>query len=70
MVRMPSLINLGVAAVLGTIVGSMKLLNRDRSAHRSRPWVASLLTLIFLPTLYVTWFGGKSPKAAAAGEHG
>jgi len=43
MVRMPSLINLGVAAVLGTIVGSMKLLNRDRSAHRSRPWVAVLL---------------------------
>ena len=32
--------------------------------------VASLLTLVFLPTLYVTWFGGQPPKAAVAGEHG
>ena len=32
--------------------------------------VASLLTLIFLPTLYVTWFGGKPPKTSVAGEHG
>jgi multidrug efflux pump subunit AcrB len=24
--------------------------------------VASLLTLVFLPTLYVTWFGGSAPK--------
>ncbi|MDG4561893.1 MAG: efflux RND transporter permease subunit, partial [Candidatus Competibacter sp.] len=31
--------------------------------------VASLLTLIFLPTLYVTWFGGVPPAAAVAGEH-
>jgi multidrug efflux pump subunit AcrB len=29
--------------------------------------VATLLTLVFLPTLYVTVFGGKPP---AAGEHG
>ncbi len=28
--------------------------------------VASLLTLVFLPTLYVTWFGGKPPRAAPA----
>ena len=32
--------------------------------------VASLLTLIFLPTLYVTWFKGVPPAAAVAGEHG
>ncbi|EGV17763.1 efflux RND transporter permease subunit [Thiocapsa marina] len=25
--------------------------------------VASLLTLVFLPTLYVTWFGGEAPRA-------
>ncbi|HSO41721.1 MAG TPA: efflux RND transporter permease subunit, partial [Rhodospirillales bacterium] len=28
--------------------------------------VASLLTLVFLPTLYVTWFGGKERDAAPA----
>ena len=28
--------------------------------------VASLLTLVFLPTLYVTWFGGREDKKAAA----
>jgi multidrug efflux pump subunit AcrB len=28
--------------------------------------VASLLTLVFLPTLYVTWFGGKAPKLEGA----
>ena len=32
--------------------------------------VATLLTLVFLPTLYVTWFGGKPLKAAVAEEHG
>jgi multidrug efflux pump subunit AcrB len=32
--------------------------------------VASLLTLVFLPTLYVTWFRGVPPAAAVAGEHG
>ena len=32
--------------------------------------VASLLTLIFLPTLYVTWFKGVPPAAAVAEEHG
>jgi len=26
--------------------------------------VATVLTLIFLPTLYVAWFGGKEPAAA------
>ena len=26
--------------------------------------VATLLTLVFLPTMYVTWFGGKEPVAA------
>jgi multidrug efflux pump subunit AcrB len=25
--------------------------------------VASLLTLVFLPTLYVTWFRGQAPRA-------
>jgi multidrug efflux pump len=29
--------------------------------------VATLLTLIFLPALYVTVFGGKPPTAEAAG---
>jgi multidrug efflux pump subunit AcrB len=24
--------------------------------------VATILTLVFLPTLYVTWFGGKEPS--------
>jgi hypothetical protein len=28
--------------------------------------VATLLTLVFLPTLYVTWFGGRPPARAAA----
>jgi multidrug efflux pump subunit AcrB len=28
--------------------------------------IASLLTLVFLPTLYVTWFGGKAPKHEGA----
>ena len=28
--------------------------------------VATLLTLVFLPTLYVTWFGGRPPAKAAA----
>jgi multidrug efflux pump subunit AcrB len=28
--------------------------------------VATLLTLVFLPTLYVTWFGGRPPGAVAA----
>jgi multidrug efflux pump subunit AcrB len=32
--------------------------------------VASLLTLVFLPTLYVTWFKGVPPATAVAGEHG
>ncbi|MBK8535520.1 MAG: efflux RND transporter permease subunit [Candidatus Competibacteraceae bacterium] len=32
--------------------------------------VASLLTLIFLPTLYVTWFKGVPPAVAIAEEHG
>ncbi|HAS52518.1 MAG TPA: ACR family transporter [Gammaproteobacteria bacterium] len=32
--------------------------------------VASLLTLVFLPTLYVTWFKGVPPAVAVAGEHG
>lgn len=31
--------------------------------------VASLLTLVFLPTLYVTWFKGVPPTASVAGEH-
>ena len=26
--------------------------------------VATILTLVFLPTLYVTWFRGKAPKGA------
>jgi multidrug efflux pump subunit AcrB len=25
--------------------------------------VATILTLVFLPTLYVTWFGGKQQPA-------
>jgi multidrug efflux pump subunit AcrB len=28
--------------------------------------VATILTLVFLPTLYVVWFGGKPGKAALA----
>ena len=28
--------------------------------------VASLLTLVFLPTLYVTWYGGKAPRPGPA----
>ncbi|AHB49112.1 ACR family transporter [Hyphomicrobium nitrativorans NL23] len=28
--------------------------------------VATILTLVFLPTLYVAWFGGKEPEAAPA----
>ncbi len=32
--------------------------------------VASLLTLVFLPTLYVTWFKGFPPPATAAEHHG
>ena len=27
--------------------------------------VATILTLVFLPTLYVTWFRGREPKPAA-----
>ncbi|NCC30247.1 MAG: efflux RND transporter permease subunit, partial [Gammaproteobacteria bacterium] len=29
--------------------------------------VASLLTLVFLPTLYVTWFGGVAPSRDKTG---
>ncbi len=32
--------------------------------------VASLLTLVFLPTLYVTWFKGFPPPATASEHHG
>jgi multidrug efflux pump len=32
--------------------------------------VASLLTLVFLPTLYVTWFKGVPPTTAASEHHG
>jgi multidrug efflux pump subunit AcrB len=31
--------------------------------------VASLLTLVFLPTLYVTWFRGREPSQAPDAEH-
>jgi hypothetical protein len=30
--------------------------------------VATVLTLVFLPTFYVTWFGIKAPTAMAAAE--
>ncbi|WP_295406037.1 efflux RND transporter permease subunit [uncultured Thiocystis sp.] len=30
--------------------------------------VASLLTLVFLPTLYVTWFGGVAPRRDQTGQ--
>jgi multidrug efflux pump subunit AcrB len=32
--------------------------------------VASLLTLVFLPTLYVTWFGGQPTRPAPDGKEG
>ena len=28
--------------------------------------VATILTLVFLPTVYVTWFGWREPAVAAA----
>jgi multidrug efflux pump subunit AcrB len=27
--------------------------------------VATILTLVFLPTLYLTWFGGKEEQVSA-----
>jgi len=32
--------------------------------------VASLLTLVFLPTLYVTWYGGQPARPAPDGTEG
>jgi hypothetical protein len=34
--------------------------------ERARLLIASLLTRVFLPTLYVTWYRGKAPRPGPA----
>ena len=38
------------------------VLGADGLCHHGRLLVATILTLIFLPTLYVTWFGWREGK--------
>ncbi len=57
---------LGILALVGMIpIAPTVFWGSMAYAIRVGLAVASLLTLVFLPTLYVTWFGGKAPHVAS-----
>jgi multidrug efflux pump len=59
------------STVLGLIpIAPTGVLGLHDLRHHGCLLVASLLTLVFLPTLYVTWFKGFPPPTTASEHHG